>query len=119
MEEQNNDESRVFARLGLALLCIDFFLFIFASIKPGRWFYTLANDWIYPIVAVIGGFTFLFSLIGVYALFVDYRSKYTDKTEVERQFINYLLFVIAFIGFLSFFGIFGTPHPYIPDIDWV
>ena len=117
--EQTERESGVLFKAGVGLIVLDIFLMLTKISRPGRWFYELVGNWIYPIVIGIGGFGFLFAAYFTYKLTRYYRTAPEYRQRIKPTLFKALVYVFAFIVFFLFVivGNIHTPEYYSPT-DW-
>lgn len=117
--DQTEREIRGFFKAGIGLIILDIFLMLMKIARPGRWFYELVGNWIYPIVIGIGGFAFIFSAYFSYKLTGYYRTAPEYRDRIKPTLFKALVYVFAFIVFTLFIVI-GNIHipEYYSPIDW-
>ena len=117
---QASKELKSFARFGVALVVLDIVLFAVALSDPGRWFHTLLNNWIFPIIAAIGGFVFIFSANYLFSLIKDYKACPEEREKIESLIIKSIIFIVGYIGLWAVSIACGLSIPEeIFVIDWV
>lgn len=107
-------------KAGTGLIVLDIILMLTKIAKPGRWFYQLIGNWIYPIVIGIGGFGFLFAVYYLYKLSLYYRTAPEYKSRISPTLFKALVYAFAFIVFFLFVVVSNIriPEYYFPT-DWV
>ena len=117
--EQTERESGVLFKAGVGLMVLDIFLMLTRIARPGRWFYELIGNWIYPIIVGIGGFGFIFAAYFSYKLARYYRTAPEYRDRIKPTLFKALVYVFAFIVFtlFIFIGNIHIPEYYSPT-DW-
>ena len=118
--EQTEREIGCIFKAGLGLIVLDIILMLTKIARPGRWFYELVGNWIYPLVIGVGGFGFLFAAYFSYKLTRYYRTTPAYRDRIKPTLFKALVYVFAFIVFFLFIVV-GNIH--IPEhsspIDWI
>ena len=117
--EQTEREIGGFFKAGVGLIVLDIILMLTKIARPGRWFYELVGNWIYPIVIGIGGFGFLFAAYFTYKLTRYYRTAPEYRQRIKPTLFKALVYVFAFMVFFLFIVI-GNIHipEYYSPTDW-
>lgn len=117
--EQTEREIGVFFKAAVGLIVLDIILILMKIARPGRWFYELVGNWIYPVVIGIGGFGFLFAAYFTYKLTRYYRTAPEYRDKIKPTLFKALVYVFAFIVFFLFIvvGNIRIPEYYSPT-DW-
>lgn len=117
--EQAEREIGGFFKAGIGLIVLDIFLMLTKIAKPGRWFYELVGNWIFPVVIGIGGFGFLFAAYFSYKLIRHYKKTPEYRDRIKPTLFKALVYVFAFVVFFLFIVVGNVRIPeYFSPTDW-
>ena len=123
MEEdivQTENEVRIIFKVAVGLIVLDIILVLTKIARPGRWFYDFVSYWIYPIVAGIGGFIFIFCVFKFFRFFNYYRSEPEYRNRLKPTLFKTGTFIFAYIVFIFFIIVANIYIPEsIPIENWI
>ena len=118
--DQTKKEADFIFRSAVVLIILDIVLMLTKIARPGRWFYELVSNWIYPIVVTFGGVVFLYSIYK-FAMFFGYYRKHPEyRNRLKQTLFKTGAFIFSFIVFIFFINVANIYIPErIPIENWI